>query len=73
MKDFHINIFYSEEDQCYVADVPDLRFCSAFGDTPTAALRELEIAKQQWLEVARERGDEIPEPKYRPAIYQLAG
>ena len=34
MKDYHINIFYSEEDRAYVADIPDLKFCSAFGDTP---------------------------------------
>jgi predicted RNase H-like HicB family nuclease len=72
MKDHHINIFYSEEDECYVADVPDLRFCSAFGATPAEALRELELAKQTWLEVAREKGDPIPEPTYRPVIYQLA-
>ena len=29
MKDYHINVFYSEEDQCYVADIPDLQYCSA--------------------------------------------
>lgn len=32
MKDYHINIFYSEVDECYVADIPDLKYCSAFGD-----------------------------------------
>ncbi|NJK43925.1 MAG: type II toxin-antitoxin system HicB family antitoxin [Pleurocapsa sp. SU_196_0] len=72
MKDYHINIFYSEEDECYIADIPDLRFCSAFGATPAEALRELEIAKQLWLEVARAKGDPIPAPLYRPVIYQLA-
>jgi hypothetical protein len=34
MKDYHINIFYSEEDEGHIADIPDLKFCSAFGDTP---------------------------------------
>lgn len=34
MRDYHINIFYSEEDQGYVADIPDLNACSAFGETP---------------------------------------
>ena len=72
MKDYHINIFYSEEDEGYIADIPDLRFCSAFGATPTEALQELEISKQLWLEVARSKGDPIPEPKYRPVIYQVA-
>lgn len=34
MKDYHINIFYSEEDGGYIADIPDLEACSAFGETP---------------------------------------
>ena len=34
MKDYHINVFYSDEDECYVADIPDLKYCSAFGATP---------------------------------------
>ena len=45
MKDYHINIFYSEEDEGYIADIPDLKACSAFGDTPEEALREVQIAK----------------------------
>lgn len=46
MKDYHINIFYSEEDKGYIADIPDLEACSAFGETPEEALREVEIAKK---------------------------
>ncbi len=72
MKDYHINIFYSAEDGGYIADIPDLEVCSAFGDTPEEALRQVEIAKEAWLEAARQEGKPIPEPKYRPAIYQLA-
>jgi len=72
MKDYHINIFYSDEDECYVADIPDLRYCSAFGETPPEALAELQIAKEAWLETSREIGKPVPEPKYRPAIYQAA-
>ena len=72
MKDYHINIFYSEEDGEYIADIPDLKYCSASGDTQEEALREVLIAKNLWLEVAREKGLPIPEPKYRPAIYQVA-
>ena len=72
MKDYHINIFYSQEDEGYIADIPDLRYCSAFGATPVEALTELERAKTAWLETAREHGQTIPTPKYRPAIYQAS-
>lgn len=71
MSDYHINIFWSDEDGCYVADIPDLPFCSAFGDTREEALAEVEQAKQAWLAVAREKGKPIPDPRCRPAIYQV--
>lgn len=72
MKDYHINIFFSQEDEGYIADIPDLAMCSAFGRTPAEALAEVETAKQLWLEAARAEGKPIPEPTYRPVIYQLA-
>ena len=72
MKDHHINIFWSEDYGCYVADIPDLEACSAFGATPVEALEETLKAKETWLAVARESGDPIPSPRYRPAIYQSA-
>jgi len=72
MKDYHINIFWSEEDGGYIADIPDLAACSAFGHTPEEALREVELAKTAWLEAARAEGKPLPEPRYRPAIYQAA-
>jgi predicted RNase H-like HicB family nuclease len=72
MKDYHINIFYSEEDGGYIADIPDLSQCSAFGATPAEALSEVEIAKAAWLEAARAEGKPIPVPRYRPAIYSAA-
>jgi len=71
VKDYHINIFYSEEDGGYIADIPDLAMCSAFGETPTEALREVEAAKAAWLEAATAEGRPIPEPRYRPAIYAV--
>jgi predicted RNase H-like HicB family nuclease len=71
MKDYHINIFYSDEDGGYIADIPDLKACSAFGATPEEALREVEQAKAAWLEAARAEDKPIPEPKYRPLIYQV--
>jgi predicted RNase H-like HicB family nuclease len=69
MSDYHINVFYSDEDAGYVADIPDLEACSAIGASPEEALAELERAKQAWLAAAREAGRSIPEPRYRPAIY----
>jgi predicted RNase H-like HicB family nuclease len=70
MKDYHINIFYSVEDGGYIADIPDLKACSAFGKTPAEALKQVEIAKKAWLEAARAEGKPIPKPRYRPVIYQ---
>ena len=70
MKDYHINIFYNDEDGGYIADIPDLDSCSAFGDTPQQALAELTIAKEAWLEAACSLGNPIPVPRYRPVIYQ---
>jgi len=72
MSDYHINIFYSEEDGGYVADIPDLDSCSAFGRTPEEALAEVERAKAAWIEAAQQEGKPIPEPRYRPIIYQVA-
>lgn len=70
MTDYHINIFYSKADGGYVADIPDLTACSAFGSTPEEALKEVQQAKAAWLEAAQAEGKPIPKPKYRPAIYQ---
>lgn len=72
MNDYHINIFASDEDGGYIADIPDLVQCSAFGATPEAALAEVLQAKAAWLEAARVEGKPIPPPRYRPAIYQVA-
>lgn len=70
MKDYHINIFYSDEDEGYIADIPDLDACSAFAPSPEQALAEVERAKAAWIAAAREAGKEIPPPRYRPVIYQ---
>lgn len=71
MKDYHINIFYSEEDEGYIADIPDLAACSAFGKTPAEALKQVQIAKKAWLDAAHAEGKPIPSPRYRPVIYQV--
>jgi predicted RNase H-like HicB family nuclease len=72
MKDYHINIFFSEDDNGYIADIPDLKYCSAFGKTPDEALKEVLRAKRAWLTTARSSGKKVPLPKYRPAIYRIA-
>ncbi len=72
MKNYHINIFYSQEDEGYIADIPDLKYCSAFGSTEEEALREVLKAKEAWLDAAKMEEKPIPEPRYRPAIYQIA-
>ena len=72
MKDYHINLFYSEEDEGYIADVPDLAHCSAFGESPEEALREVLKAKEAWIQAAQGSNKPVPPPTYRPAIYQVA-
>jgi predicted RNase H-like HicB family nuclease len=72
VNDYHINVFYSDEDEGYIADIPDLRFCSAFGATPEEAVREVQKAKEAWLDAARTAGKPVPRPRYRPVIYKVA-
>jgi predicted RNase H-like HicB family nuclease len=68
MTHYLINIFFSDEDEGYIADIPDLEPCSAFGETPEQALAEVLIVKHLWLESAREKGLPIPEPRARPVL-----
>ena len=72
MKDYHINIFHSAEDGGYIADIPDLEACSAFGRTPQEALKEVQRAQKAWIAAARAAGKRVPRPRYRPAIYHAA-
>ncbi|MBF0537908.1 MAG: type II toxin-antitoxin system HicB family antitoxin [Nitrospirae bacterium] len=59
---YAITIFYSEEDEGYIAIVPDLPLCSAFGRTEEEALKEIKIAQEGWIEVAKISGKTIPKP-----------
>lgn len=73
MPHYHVNIFWSDRDACWIADVPDLKYCSAHGATVAEAAREIEDAMALWLEVAADNGDSIPTPHYRPdAVHQAA-
>jgi len=67
MNDYEITIFYSAEDGGYIAEIPELAHCSAFGETPALALEQVESAREAWLEAARLEGKRIPRPRVRAA------
>ncbi len=69
---YHINVFFGAEDKAFIADVPDLKYCSAHGKTPQEAMKQVLIAVEAWLATARAHGKRIPKPRYRPAIYAAA-
>lgn len=69
---YHINVFYSAEDKAFIADVPDLKYCSAHGPTPQEALKQVLIAMAAWIAAAKAHGKKVPKPRYRPVIYQAA-
>ena len=63
MRKYEIIIYWSNEDQNFVAEVPELPGCMAHGGTPEAALARAHEAVELWIDTAREFGDPIPEPK----------
>jgi predicted RNase H-like HicB family nuclease len=62
---YPIEVFWSEEDQVWIADIPDLPFCTAHGATPHEAVAEVELAAAAWLEAAKADGRPIPPPSPR--------
>src|SRR5665213_4015494 len=62
MQHYAINVFWSDEDGAWIANVPDLKSCSAIGETPEAAVAEVRVAMEAWLSTARDRGMPIPMP-----------
>ena len=62
-------IYWSEEDQSFIADVPELPGCMAHGSTPDEALKNAQEAIELWLDTANEFSDPIPEPKGRRLVY----
>jgi predicted RNase H-like HicB family nuclease len=62
-------IYWSEEDQTYLAEVPELPGCIAHGDSYESALANAKEAIQLWIDTAKEFGDPIPEPKGRRLMY----
>jgi len=65
---YPIVVFWSDEDQTWIADVPDLFACSAHGPTPEEEVAQVRIAMGAWLEVAREIGKPLPTPSRPPLI-----
>ena len=65
MSKYEMIIYWSEEDQAFIAEVPELPGCAADGKSYQEALANAEIVTQEWLETARELGREIPTPKGR--------
>ncbi|WP_295409106.1 type II toxin-antitoxin system HicB family antitoxin [uncultured Thiocystis sp.] len=62
MTKYLIEVFWSDEDQGFIAIAPDLPGCSAFGETAAEAVRELEDAESAWIEACQSSGDPIPAP-----------
>lgn len=68
---YAIEIFYSEEDEGYIATVPELPGCSAFRETEEEALKEVKVAIDLWLETAEKEGREIPLPLRKELLKTL--
>jgi predicted RNase H-like HicB family nuclease len=66
---YEIIIYWSAEDQAFIAEVPELPGCAAHGSTPAEALSQAGEAITLWIETAREFGDPVPEPKGRRLMY----
>lgn len=67
MTSYPIEVYWSAEDGAWIADVPDLPYCTAHGPTPDEAVAEVEDAVAAWLEAAAVTGRPIPEPSLRAA------
>ncbi len=73
MYKYTIEIFYSEEDEGYIAVVPELPGCSAFGETEEKALKEIKVAIELWIEAAKKEGREIPKPMGKELLKAVMG
>jgi predicted RNase H-like HicB family nuclease len=69
MYKYEIIIFWSNEDQAFIAEVPELPGCMAHGDSPENALNNAKEAIKLWIDTAEEFGDHVPEPKGSRLIY----
>lgn len=60
---YEITIYWSKEDEAYIAEVPELAGCAADGETYQEALANVEVIIDEWIETAKLKGREIPQPK----------
>jgi predicted RNase H-like HicB family nuclease len=65
MTKYEVDIFWSDDDQFFIAEVPELPGCMAHGDTREEALQSAQEAIDLWIEVALKRGRQVPEPRGR--------
>lgn len=66
---YEVILYWSDEDQVFIAEVPELPGCMAHGDSQESALANAQEAIQLWIDTAREFGDPVPEPKGRRLIF----
>jgi predicted RNase H-like HicB family nuclease len=60
---YEIILYYSQEDEAFIAEVPELPGCAADGETYQEALQNVELVMQEWIETAQDLGRNIPQPK----------
>lgn len=65
MNKYEVIIYWSEDDQAYIAEIPELPGCAADGVTYSDALKNVEVIIQEWIETAKNQGRDIPKPKGR--------
>ena len=69
MTKYEIILYWSQEDQAFIAEVPELPGCMAHGETPQAVLAHAQEAIQLWIDTSREFGDPVPEPQERRLVF----
>lgn len=69
MYKYEIIIYWSKEDEAFIAEVPELQGCMAHGNTPEDALKNTKEAIQLWIDTAKEFGDPIPAPKEQRLMF----
>jgi predicted RNase H-like HicB family nuclease len=68
MSKYEVIIYWSKDDEAFVAEVPELAGCAADGPTRAAALKNVDVVIREWIETAKSLGRPIPEPRGRLAF-----
>ncbi len=64
MDGYEVKVYYSAADECYVAEIVEFIGCAVDGPTPEIALARLHDAKEEWMQIMREKGELLPAPRY---------